>query len=67
MKTVPDNSIKVVCTDMMCYYVDKATLKALCCSFYDPWALSQPNHDPTITQHDLWEMEGRTHNYSMKY
>ncbi len=41
--------IKVVCDDLMCFPVDPVTLEALACSYYDAYAITDPDREPVKT------------------
>ena len=41
--------VKVVCDDLMCFPVDPVTLEPLACSYYDAYAISDPDPEPIKT------------------
>ena len=41
--------IKVVGADLMCFPVDPKTFEATSCGCYDPYAWSDPDHEPIET------------------
>lgn len=55
MSTYYTDKIKVICTDLQCFPVHAKTLEPLACGCYDPWAITDPEHDPIETiSHSEW-------------